>query len=283
MTPQQLQEFKSWFDRYVAGFYADDDYVNSNLKLKEDHSRRVCEEMLYLAGALNLTENDTLIAETIAILHDIGRFKQFAEYSTYNDARSTNHCRLGVEILRETKILSSLPENDRLTIEKAINLHGVKTLPPALAEPDLRFCRLIRDADKLDVFYVAIGYYESCRHDPSSLMLELEFPDQPVCTPEVVDAVMSEQAIDYTALQTLNDMILCQLGWVYDINFAPALRRIKEKAYLETLITFLPRTEEVARVREKVLTYTDSRLRHNASHRTAARRTSSYNHLTPEG
>jgi len=264
VIPQQLNTFRSWFEEYVSRFYGDNEYINGNLKLKEDHSIRVCTEILYLADALKLGDNDRLIAETIALLHDIGRFKQFIEYQTYNDLKSTNHCCLGVETLRVAGILNKLPEDERRIIETAVKFHGVKTLPADIAEPALRFCKLIRDADKLDVFHIAVEYYKDYRNAPKSVMLELGFPDKPECSPDVVDAVMNEYSIDYGKLQTLNDMILCQLGWVYDINFAASVQRIRQQGYMETLISYLPRTDEVARVREKVFAYIDSRPKKDA-------------------
>lgn len=260
MNQHQLDGFRDWFLEYVEFFYTGDEFIDSNLKLKREHSLRVCTEMAYLTDAMGLSHNDGRIAQAIAIFHDIGRFKQFVEYRTYNDARSTNHCLLGLEVLRSSGILSELPDEERLVIEKAVEYHGVKQLPPQLDGDCLEFCRMIRDADKLDVYHIAVGFYKNYKTAPKSFMLELEFPDKPVCSPHVVDAVLNEESIDYKSLRTLNDMLLCQLGWVYDINFAASLRRIKDRKYLETLLGYLPQTGELAKVRQKVLSYVDGRL-----------------------
>jgi hypothetical protein len=76
MNKEQLGKIEQWFDGFVAGFYCGDEYVNANIKLKEDHSRRVCDEILFLAEELGLDENKRLLAETIGLLHDAGRFPQ---------------------------------------------------------------------------------------------------------------------------------------------------------------------------------------------------------------
>jgi len=78
MEQQQLDKFKAWLDSYTAGFYGDDAFVNANIKLKDEHSRRVCGEMLYLTRQLGLSDEQKLTAEAIALLHDVGRFEQFA-------------------------------------------------------------------------------------------------------------------------------------------------------------------------------------------------------------
>ncbi|MFZ0035766.1 MAG: HD domain-containing protein, partial [Sedimentisphaerales bacterium] len=85
MKQEQLKKFRVWFGDYVAGFYGDDKFVNANLKMKEEHSLRVCKEMSYLAQELDLADNQKRIADVIALFHDIGRFEQFVKYRTYND------------------------------------------------------------------------------------------------------------------------------------------------------------------------------------------------------
>jgi len=257
---QQLTKFNAWFDKYVAGFYGRDGFINTNLKLKEDHSRRVCQEMQYLADTLVLPDNQRLIAETIALFHDIGRFEQFTKYRTYNDARSTDHCLLGLEVLRTENVLDGIDSEERELLEKAIEYHGRKDLPANLNGWCLLFSKLIRDADKLDVFYVVTQYYKQYKDNPGDFFFDLEFPDRPEYSPQIVDAILRGQLIDYTRLQTLNDVKLLQLGWVYDINFTASLKRIRQRRFLEMLLDFLPQTQDIQKVKEKIFAYVDFRI-----------------------
>lgn len=255
MEQKQLEKFRAWFDDYLASFYGDDDFVNAHLKLKEEHSRRVCQETNYLANELGWSENQKRIAEVIALFHDIGRFEQFIKYRTYSDVQSVNHCTLGLEVLRKTKVLEPVKANEREWIEKAIEFHGLKKLPGDLDGECLLFSKLIRDADKLDVFYIAIEYYKHYKKKQKSYLLGLEVPDKPGYSPEMVQAVLNNRQIDYNQLRTLNDMKLLQLGWVYDVNFTVTLKRIQQRRFLETLIGFLPETEDMQKVKEKILSY----------------------------
>lgn len=261
MEQRQLKKFRVWFEQYVAGFYCDDSYVNANLKLKEDHTRRTCDEMLYLADQLSLSDNQKLIAETIALFHDIGRFEQFKRYRTYNDPRSTNHCLLGLDVLKKAEVLNEVDKTERDLIEKAIRFHGQKQLPADLDDQCLLFSKLIRDADKLDVYYIVTQYYRQYQDDPHNFAIELELPDQPGYSPEVIDAILQGRLIDYKALKTLNDMKLLQLGWVYDVNFAATLKRIKQNQFLEKLLDFVPKTRDIENVKEKIFAYIDFRIR----------------------
>jgi hypothetical protein len=261
MEQGQLEKLKAWFDDYVAKFYGNDGYVNANLKLKEDHSRRTCEEMLYLAEELGLNANQRRLAELIALLHDIGRFEQFVKYRTYNDPKSVDHCRLSLEVLREANVLEPLEGAEKELVEKAIEYHGRKELPEGLEDEVLLFSKLIRDADKLDVFYVVLSNYRQYRENPEQFLLEVELPDEPGYSPDVVDDVLRGRRIHYSRLRTLNDMKLLQLGWVYDVNFTVTLKRIKQRGYLEMMAELLPETEDIGKVRRCVFRYVDARIR----------------------
>ena len=264
MQQKQLERFRVWFDDYVAGLYRDDEFVNANLKSKEEHSRRTCREMLYLANEIGLADNQKRIAEVTALFHDIGRFKQFVKYRTYSDVRSVDHCLLGLEVLREEKVLDGVEGKERELIEKAIEYHGLMELPGNLDGELSLFSKLLRDADKLDIFYVVTQSYRQYRDNPEKFTLEVEFPDEAGCSPEVVEGVLRGRRIDYSSLRTLNDMKLLQLAWVYDVNFPATLKRIRERRFLEMLIDFLPETGDIEAVRKKIFQYVDSRIEQDA-------------------
>jgi len=257
---KQLEKFRAWFDDYVSGFYGDDEYVTANLKMKEQHTQRTCSEMRYLAQEIGLSDNQKQVAQAIALFHDIGRFEQFTTYRTYNDARSTDHCVLGVKVLREAKVLEKLDSTERQWIATAVEYHGRKELPGDLNGQALLFSKLIRDADKLDVFYTVTEYYRQYRDNCEEFKLELEFPDEAGYSAKVVEGVLQGRLIDYDELRTLNDAKLVQLGWVYDVNFVATLKRIRQRQFLEKLLEFLPKTPDIERVREQIFQYVQARL-----------------------
>jgi HD superfamily phosphohydrolase YqeK len=261
MNKEQLEKFKAWFDSFTARHYGADEFVNANIKMKDEHSRRVREEMLYLANELKLDENQRLLAETIGLFHDVGRFPQFTKYRTYNDPRSVNHCLLALDVLKKEKVLSPLSAEEQQIIEKAIEFHGVKQIPENLAGDTLLFSKMIRDADKIDIYNVITKSYIQHRDDPDNFKLEIELPDIPGCSHEVIDAIMTGRLIDYKNLRSWNDIKLCSLGWVYDVNFIPSLKRIRQRRFLETIFDFLPDNPDIRNVRDKIFAYVDSRLK----------------------
>ncbi len=260
MESYSLDNFRRWFDIYTSRFFGEDECVNEHLRMKQEHTQRTCQEILGLSRQLALDDHQKQIAEIVALFHDVGRFPQFAEYRTFNDTKSIDHSYLAVEILRREGVLDVLWREDRQCVETAIEHHGHKALPANLNGPALLFARLIRDADKIDIFRIVLKLYRRYRADPAGFPWNLELPDEPRYSPAVYHAVMNGKLIEHTMMQTLNDMMLCKLSWVYDVNFAVTLARLREEGFLEQTLSFLPATPEIERLGEKVLAYVETRV-----------------------
>ena len=256
---QLFEKFVNWFDEYVAGFYGSDEFVNENIKLKEDHSRRVCSEMQFLVDRLNLTDEQKAVARIVALFHDIGRFEQFKKYRTYNDHKSVDHSQHGLQVIRQHRLLGEIDSTTKQIIEKSIAYHNLMELPEDLSGELLLQARLIRDADKLDIFYIVIQYYKKIKQDPEAFRLEVELPDNDSYSEKVLNKVLTGQRINYRDLHNWNDMKLCQLSWIYDINFQPTFERIREKQYLQKIISILPSDSHIQALKEHVLRYVDKK------------------------
>lgn len=262
MKPEQLEKLVQWFGGYVQRFYSQtgDEYLNNNLRLKETHTHRVCGETRLLADALKLNDNDIRIAETIALLHDVGRFEQFKKYRTYKDTTSEDHSSIGLRVINEERVLEDYAQQERVWIERAVEYHNKKALPEGLDEKTELFSKIIRDADKIDIYFLVTKNLEMYFANPCTFKLEIEFPDDPKCSPQILEAVEKGQLIEYSMLRTLSDAILLQIGWVYDMYFDATIRRVTEKGYLEKFIQWLPKDNDVQRAVNAVRRYVQKRL-----------------------
>ncbi len=262
MKHEQFEEFVRWFGAYIQPFYSlsGDEFLNNNLQLKECHTHRVCGITRKLSEALGLNAEQTRTAETIALFHDVGRFEQFKRYRTYKDATSKDHAEMGLGILREARILESLDKQERAWIERAIEYHNKKALPEGLDEATAMFSKMIRDTDKVDIFKLSLESFYAYQRNPCTFRLEIEYPDEPCCTPEIVEAVKKGTLIDYRCLRTMNDVKLLQLGWAYDIYFDATLKLIMEAGYFQEIAGLLPEDSEAQAAAKAVLQYVRGRI-----------------------
>jgi hypothetical protein len=244
MKKSELIHLKNWFADYVSGYYTADSEYNCAIRLKEEHTKRVCDNIVMLGKALCLSEQEMMLAETMALLHDIGRFKQYAVYGTFKDMDSENHARLGLQQIGIHKILRTFSKYEKRLIAKAVAYHNVAVLPNVEDKKILFFMQLLRDADKLDIWKVVIDYYHEREKNPNST-IELGLPDEHACSPKILQALMEHRLARIEDLKTLNDFKLLQIGWVFDLNFVPSFQTVQNRKYVEQIASTLPQSKEV--------------------------------------
>ena len=129
-----MEDLKNWFANYVQTFKVGDTKSQRNIVLKEEHTKLVCKNILDIGGKLGLSNEDLQLAEVIALLHDIGRFEQYARYQTFADHHSVNHAEFGVGILQENGVLRKLDESTRNLVLRTISYHNRAALPQGETE-----------------------------------------------------------------------------------------------------------------------------------------------------
>ena len=244
MTKKKLEKLKSWFADYAASFKTGNPDVQKNILLKEFHTYRVCEEIKFLGGELELSNSDLRLAETIALLHDIGRFEQYTQYQTFVDRYSENHAELGVKIIRSMGVLKGFRKSNRDLIEGAVLYHNRRELPDDLKDRDLFFAKLLRDADKLDIFKVVIDNAAQ-RSSNQNAALDFGLPKASGISDAVYEDLKEGRIVDIEHLQNLNDFRLLVVGWIYDVNFEPTLRQIYKREYLPAIRNLLPAIKKI--------------------------------------
>jgi len=241
MNAQSLfPRLRDWFEDYVTRFSSDDPIVQENMDLKAVHTRRVCEATRDIGASLDLSREDLCIAEASALLHDIGRFEQYSRYRTFSDYRSEDHAALGVKIIQAKPVLDGLEPAASDIIVRAVKYHNRAALPVGEGERCLFFLKLLRDADKLDIWRVVTEYYQNAENKRNRI-IELNLPDVEVVSDLVYEALMNGKLVQMADLKTLQDFKLLQIGWIYDVNFPRTFQIVREKKYLETIRNALPR------------------------------------------
>ena len=256
ISAEELAQLKSWFSIYVRSFCSGEHLQQRNFLLKEEHTLRVCEEVVAIGREIGCKAGELLLAETIALLHDIGRFEQYARYGTFVDMRSENHAELGLKIIAREKLLSGIEAEVQQIIIESIRHHNRAALPQQDQAEWFLYARLLRDADKLDIWRVVTKYYQHAQQERNEA-IELDLPDTPEISEQVLQDLKERSIVQVQHLRTLNDFKLLQMGWVFDINFTPTCHRIVLRSYLEKIRRVLPaesRIDEIyALMREHLL------------------------------
>jgi putative nucleotidyltransferase with HDIG domain len=247
MDEAVLARFRAWFEQYVASFIPRDEAEREAFRIKREHSLRVQQEMDGLVAGLGMSGHEVTIALLCALLHDIGRFSQYRRYATFADLHSTDHGALGAAVLTEHGVLDKLDPVDRAVILEAIRFHNQRAIPAELCARGALHCRLLRDADKLDIFFVVLRHY-SQPESAQPTVVGLDLPDPPTISPAVCADLLAGRLARHEDCRGLNDFKLLQMGWVYDLNFRPSCRRMEQCDYLSRLRATLPASAEIDRL-----------------------------------
>ena len=249
----KYNELEKFFESYTEKFNLEKEKDQKNIQLKIDHSKRVTQDMKEIIKEMSLSLAEKHLAKIIALYHDIGRFKQYQEYKTFSDYKSEDHGQLGVKLLKENKLIDNLNDNQKTIIYKAIEQHNKADLSPNLFNNDqeIFFAKLIRDADKLDIFNIFMKRYKKGSQKNYVRKLSTES----VITNEIYNQVSKGESINYDRLETINDLKAMQLGWIYDINFKESLEIIKEREYVKIIYNSMDQSKQAEKIYQQVKDY----------------------------
>ena len=191
-----IEKAKEAFKEYVKNY----DPKDKQVKLKIEHIERVSQLARQMAEKLKLNEEDIQLAELIGLLHDIGRFEQIRIYHTFIDKKSINHGEFGAKVLFEE----------------------------GLTERQMLHAKLVRDADKTDIFYGLIKGEEKTVWESDNMNDE-------IVTNEIYREFIEDKHINYKNIETSGDILVAHFAYIYDLYFKPTLKIFKDKKYVDQL------------------------------------------------
>jgi putative nucleotidyltransferase with HDIG domain len=239
--------------RFAHEFVPPDRQDQSNITLKLNHCLRVFREAEAIVAGERLDRETSQVALWAALFHDVGRFPQYARHGTFDDRKSEDHGRLGVRVLKERDFLHPLPPLQKKAVMAAVILHNRRFLPQGLPGRIALPARVVRDADKLDIFAVMLAHLRPGA--PANHVVTLGLRDDPAAyTPAIILQIMQGRLADSAKMVWINDFRLLLCSWIYDLNFTASRRTVLERGFVEELLAPLPDTPDIRRVAQKIRT-----------------------------
>ncbi len=224
-----LEVAKNEFMKYVSSY--DSSITEIDRKIK--HSLRVMEQSKNIAESLNLNEEQINLATLIGLLHDIARFEQFSQYKTFSDYRSFDHGDMGAEILEKDNFIRKFIQTDKYDeiIKTAIRNHNKFSIEEGLDEETLLFAKIVKDADKIDIFYEA-----------SELMLwhtdeEIKQVEEGVISEDYLETIKNHKCIYRDDKKRPKiDSIMLVVSFIFDTNFKYTFKYILENNFINKIL-----------------------------------------------
>ena len=241
-----LNRMHGWMAAYMKSFYSDDAEVQQGILIKEKHTGYVTANCVELAKFLKLSQHDSELAEIIGLFHDVGRFRQYSIYKTFNDADSEDHADLALKVIDELEFFNELSSQDYDVLKFAIQNHNKKVIAPCDDERKILFAKIIRDADKLDIYRVLEPFLAQADVDKMPNFIKSTSRLVAEISPDFVENFVTGEQADYRKIRTNGDRKIVRLMWIYDVNFSWTMKKIVERGYIEKIVSNLPMDERIA-------------------------------------
>lgn len=220
-----IEKAKKEFEKYISNYNPE----HPRVALKISHIYRVTENCKMIAEYLGLAEEQVKLAELIGLFHDLGRFEQVRLADTFSDKDSgINHAEQSNKVLFADNLIRNFIEDSKYDelIKTAVYNHNRSEIDKNISEEEMLFSKIIRDADKLDIFYV------TTISEFLPLFWYKEF-DQ-----EEISSIIMEQAekkglIDYRYIKNNADQIPMFYAYLFDLYFDITIKKVAENKYLE--------------------------------------------------
>lgn len=240
--------------KQFADYTSDYDATDEKIKLKIDHTYRVAALCEQIAQTEKLSKEETDLAWLLGMLHDVGRFEQLRRFGTFSDAESIDHAQFGANILflpqeqgqKDTlhnRIRDYLDDSaeDQL-LETAIRAHSAYRLPEGLDVRTVRFCNILRDADKIDILKVNAEI-------PLEAIYNVTTEELYSCmaSASVMQGFFEEHAILRSNKKTPVDHVVGHMALVYELVYPVSIAIVRKQGYLNKLLHFRsenPQTRE---------------------------------------
>lgn len=250
-----------WFNKYYETFTELSENHQRIFEIKKEHSLRVADIALLLSDKLEWADDDKKLTFLIGILHDIGRFSQMLEFNTFSDEKSVDHAERAITVIKESGLLETLNISNKEPVFAAILNHNKFKIQDGLTGQQLLHSKLIRDADKLDIYRVLADYY-SKRNGDINHTLTWELQKGTVVSPAVAKEILSGKMVSKKNLVSEIDVKIMQLSWVYDLNFRPTFEYLLKHRYLENVYNSMPKNDLVIEIYRKIKVFTENKIMH---------------------
>ena len=207
-----MKQFLSFVEYYDAN--------DTMIERKRAHTVRVANIADKIATAMNVSETELDLIWLCGLLHDFGRFEQVTQYGTYNDAASTNHAIVSVDMLFHGLVgdrcnIRQYIDSDEYdnNIETAIASHNVREIPSELSRLDYLLTSVLMDADKIDnINMMSYKTTEEICEESSEDVLASEFSDVAMST------FMQHRTFDNKLeRETPADKVLSKLAFIFGL------------------------------------------------------------------
>lgn len=256
ITDNILKECNLAFEEFFQSLIIDSPENQQQFEEIRAHSLRVADNSLQLANVLLQTEDEKRITIINALFHDVGKASLYSK-NMEPLVIQREHGVVSAKLIQHMEFFQGLPAEVQLIVLKSVENHNLIKLPKLDNDPQMLYAKLLRDADKLDVFDSSHRYFKE------------RYGVRPVVTMELNNSIeISEKILKniwagkpgaHEDMKSMNDYKLLLISLVFDLNFKYTFRVMSEKQYIQKIYETLPKRDQIIDVYRQIKLFVENK------------------------
>lgn len=242
ITDLLLKECNLVFEEYFQSLIIDSPDNQHQFEEIRAHSLRVVANSLLLAKVLLQTEEEKRIATVNALFHDLGKASLIAKNMEAMNIQR-DHATVSSKIIQQSDFYQSLSAEVQLIILKSVENHNKAKLPKLDTEQQTLFARLLRDADKLDIFDSSYRFFKEKYGIQPNVTTDLNNSTE--VSDKILKSILAGKTAVIEDMKSMNDYKLMLISMAFDLNFKYTFRIMSEKQYIQKIYETLPKRDQI--------------------------------------
>lgn len=233
------REFESYFQSLSIGAPE----IHHKVEDIRVHSLRVASNVRQIAKLIVPSEEEQNIAEVAGLFHDLGKADMFVQGTESPSTIQHEHARHSCKMLHDMSFFQRLSGDVQVILLKAIENHNIARLQKLDNEQQALYVRLLRDADKLDIYESSYRFFKE-KYGVQPLMT-YDLVNNPGFSEKILKNMMAGKISLLEDMKTMNDYKLLLLSMAYDINYKYTFRLLSERQYIQKIYETLPKRDPI--------------------------------------
>lgn len=242
ITEELLRKCRIEFEGYLQLAAVESPENHLMIQELKAHSQRVAGNSILLANSALLSQEDKHLTEIIALLHDIGKVEMIISNAEISGIQK-DHALVSVKVIRQMEFFCLLTEEVQSIVLNSVEHHNKVKLPKLDTEQQTLFARLLRDADKLDIYDSSLRFFkEKMGFQP---LMTTILSNTPLISDKILKSIQAGKSASVDDLKTMNDYKLFLISMTFDLNFKYTFRIMSEKQYVQKIYETLPKRDQI--------------------------------------
>ena len=154
---------------------------------------------------------------------------------------------------------NQLDQSTQNIIIEVIKNHNKSELPVKSHETLLFYIKLLRDADKLDIWRETSEFITHKSGKPN-MAKDLNLSEKQVVTASFCKLIADGGIPNKNDLITFNDFVIFQMSLIFDLHFKKSFQLVNQKQYIRHLYDSLPKNDLVIEIYRMIRIYIENRI-----------------------